>query len=94
MTRRKVELTWITNQSARRASLRKRRVGLLKKVQELTTLCGIKSCLFMYNPGDMLDDFNVHELDQLICFGETSRKTIMKRVEFYKQVPYSLVGPS
>ncbi|KAK8632933.1 hypothetical protein V6N13_073312 [Hibiscus sabdariffa] len=52
MTRRKVELAWITNQSARRASLKKRRVGLLKKVLELTTLYGIKACLVMYNPGE------------------------------------------
>ncbi|KAL4323996.1 hypothetical protein GQ457_11G031800 [Hibiscus cannabinus] len=166
MTRRKVELDWITNQSARRASLRKRRVGLLKKVEELTTLCGIKACLVMYSPGEqepmawpspdeakelirkfhfipelerskktmtmemymaeqlskvhsdleklnnknmeveahqfmlqmhhgkMLDDFNVHQLEELIWFGEIRRKTIRKRVEFYKQVPYSSVGPS
>ncbi|KAL4324400.1 hypothetical protein GQ457_11G031890 [Hibiscus cannabinus] len=166
MTRRKVELVWITSQSARRASLRKRRVGLLKKVEELTTLCGIKACLVMYSPGEqepmawpspdeakelirkfyfipelerskkmitmemymaeqlskvhrdleklnkknreaearqfmlqmhygkILDDFNVHELEELISFGETMRTTIRKRVEFYKQVPYSSVSPS
>ncbi|KAL4325164.1 hypothetical protein GQ457_11G031960 [Hibiscus cannabinus] len=166
MTRRKVELVWITSQSARRASLRKRRVGLLKKVEELTTLCGIKACLVMYSPGEqepmawpspdeakelirkfylipelerskkmitmemymaeqlskvhrdleklkkknreaearqfmlqmhygkIFDDFNVHELEELICFGETRRTTIRKRVEFYKQVPYSSVSPS
>ncbi|KAK8680019.1 hypothetical protein V6N13_108994 [Hibiscus sabdariffa] len=166
MTRRKVELTWITNQSARRASLRKRRVGLLKKVVELTTLCGIKACLVMYSPGEqepmawpspdeakelirkfhfipelerlkktmtmetymaeqlskvhsdleklnkknkeaearqfmlqlhhgkMLDDFNVHELEELIWFEETRRTAIRKRVEFYRQVPSSLAGPS
>ncbi|KAL4324120.1 hypothetical protein GQ457_11G031920 [Hibiscus cannabinus] len=52
MRRRKVEVVWITNQSARRASLRKRRVGLLKKVEEFTTLCGIKACLVMYSPGE------------------------------------------
>ncbi|KAK8632924.1 hypothetical protein V6N13_073303 [Hibiscus sabdariffa] len=51
MTRRKVELAWITIQTARRASLKKRRAGLLKKVLELTTLCGIKACLVMYSPG-------------------------------------------
>ncbi|KAK8558162.1 hypothetical protein V6N13_073835 [Hibiscus sabdariffa] len=53
MTRRKVELVWITNLSARRASLGKRRVGLLKMVEELITLCGIKPCLVMYSPGDV-----------------------------------------
>ncbi|KAL4325008.1 hypothetical protein GQ457_11G031670 [Hibiscus cannabinus] len=49
---KKVELAWNTNQSARRASLRKQRVGLLKKVEEFTTLCGIKACLGMYSPGE------------------------------------------
>ncbi|KAL4340233.1 hypothetical protein GQ457_08G017370 [Hibiscus cannabinus] len=52
MTRRKVELAWITNLSTRRASLKKRRAGLLKKVLELTTLCGIIACLVMYSPGE------------------------------------------
>ncbi|KAL4301710.1 hypothetical protein GQ457_10G019020 [Hibiscus cannabinus] len=166
MTRRKVELAWITNQSARRASLKKRRAGLLKKVLELTTLCGIKACLVIYSPGEqepmtwpspnetkelikkfyfvpelerskrtmtmemymteklskvqydltklnmknkeaevgqymlqihhgkMMDDFNVHELEGLIWFGETRRIILRKRVEFYKQVSYPLAGPS
>ncbi|KAK8679978.1 hypothetical protein V6N13_108933 [Hibiscus sabdariffa] len=166
MIRRKVELARITNQSARRASLMKRRVGLLKKVTELTTLCGIKACLVMYSSGEqepmtwpspdevkelirkfhfiseierskktmtmetymaeklskvhndleklniknkeaearqfmlqmhhgkMLDEFNVHELEELIWFVETRRTTIKKRVEFYKQFPYSLASSS
>ncbi|KAK8632929.1 hypothetical protein V6N13_073308 [Hibiscus sabdariffa] len=166
MTRRKVKLAWITNQSARRASLKKRRAGLLKKVPELTTLCSIKACLVMYSPGEqepmtwpspdeakelikkfyfvpelecskrtmtmemymteklskvlndltklnmknkeaevgqymlqiqhgkMIDDFNVHKLEALIWFGETRRTVLRKRVEFYKQVSYPLVGTS
>ncbi|MBA0637414.1 hypothetical protein Godav_005211, partial [Gossypium davidsonii] len=40
MTGKRVKLAWIENSSARRASLRKRRQGLVKKVTELTTLCG------------------------------------------------------
>ncbi|KAL4303783.1 hypothetical protein GQ457_10G018980 [Hibiscus cannabinus] len=166
MTRRKVELSWISNQSARRASLKKRRAGLLKKVLELTTLCGVKSCLVIYSLGEqepmtwpspdetkelikkfyfvpelerskrtmtmemymteklskvqydltklnmknkeaevgqcmlqihhgkMMDDFNVHDLEGLIWFGETRRTILKKRVEFYKQVSYPLAGPS
>ncbi|KAL4297216.1 hypothetical protein GQ457_12G012680 [Hibiscus cannabinus] len=50
MTRRKVTLAWITNNSNRRASLKKRRLGLIKKVKELTTLCGIDACLVIYSP--------------------------------------------
>ncbi|KAK8685657.1 hypothetical protein V6N13_041656 [Hibiscus sabdariffa] len=50
MTRRKVTLAWITNNSNRRASLKKRRQGLIKKMKELTTLCGIDACLVIYSP--------------------------------------------
>ncbi|XP_022743937.1 myocyte-specific enhancer factor 2B-like [Durio zibethinus] len=50
MTRKKVKLAWIVNDSARRACLKKRRLGLLKKVSELTTLCGVDACLIVYSP--------------------------------------------
>ncbi|XWS43328.1 hypothetical protein CRYUN_Cryun16bG0093600 [Craigia yunnanensis] len=52
MTRKKVKLAWIANDSARRASLKKRRLGLLKKVSELTTLCGTEACLIIYSPDE------------------------------------------
>ncbi|XVE96271.1 hypothetical protein REPUB_Repub02eG0206700 [Reevesia pubescens] len=52
MTRKKVKLAWIVNDSARKASLKKRRLGLLKKVSELTTLCGTKACLIIYSPDE------------------------------------------
>ncbi|KAK8698698.1 hypothetical protein V6N13_114807 [Hibiscus sabdariffa] len=41
----------------------------------------------------MMDDFNVHELEALIWFGETRRTILRKHVEFYKQVSYPLAGP-
>ncbi|KAK5841176.1 hypothetical protein PVK06_010085 [Gossypium arboreum] len=49
MRRKKVTLAWISNDSARRASLKKRRLGLMKKMSELTTLCGSKACLIIYS---------------------------------------------
>ncbi|KAE8708832.1 hypothetical protein F3Y22_tig00110332pilonHSYRG00346 [Hibiscus syriacus] len=52
MTRRKVKLAWIVNNTSRRACLKKRKLGLVKKVEELTTLCGIESRLLMYSPGE------------------------------------------
>ncbi|KAK8708589.1 hypothetical protein V6N13_059627 [Hibiscus sabdariffa] len=166
MTRRKVTLAWITNNSNRRASLKKRRLGLIKKVMELTTLCGIDACLVIYSPqenepmvwpsvdevkrlvgkfylvpelerfkkmmsmetymneklfkeqenlmklnrknkevevgqfmlqlhqGKMMDAFNVNELEALIWFGEAQRTNIRKRIEYFRQVPYSAAGPS
>ena len=50
MTRKKVKLMWIVNDSARKASFKKRRVGLLKKVSELTTLCGVNAFVVIYGP--------------------------------------------
>ncbi|KAH7512261.1 uncharacterized protein LOC112489112 [Ziziphus jujuba] len=52
MTRKKVKLVWIGNDSARKASFKKRRTGLLKKVSELTTLCGVSAFVVVYGPDD------------------------------------------
>ncbi|XP_050229306.1 MADS-box transcription factor PHERES 1-like [Mercurialis annua] len=52
MTRKKVKLVWIVNDSARKASLKKRRIGLLKKVSELTILCGVSAFAIIYSPGE------------------------------------------
>ncbi|XWS66576.1 hypothetical protein CRYUN_Cryun05aG0211500 [Craigia yunnanensis] len=52
MTRKKLKLAWIANKGARKASLKKRRLGLLKKVSELTTLCGVDACLIVYSPDE------------------------------------------
>ncbi|XP_065857631.1 MADS-box transcription factor PHERES 1-like [Euphorbia lathyris] len=52
MTRTKVKIEWIANDTARKASLKKRRIGLCKKVQELTTLCGINAFVIIYSPDE------------------------------------------
>ncbi|XP_050229308.1 agamous-like MADS-box protein AGL80 [Mercurialis annua] len=52
MTRKKVKLVWIVNDGARKASLKKRRIGLLKKVSELTILCGVSAFAVIYSPGE------------------------------------------
>ncbi|CAA6675334.1 unnamed protein product [Spirodela intermedia] len=52
MSRKKVKLQWIANDAARRATFKKRRKGLLKKVQELSILCDIKACMVVYGPYD------------------------------------------
>ncbi|MBA0619522.1 hypothetical protein Godav_028682 [Gossypium davidsonii] len=57
MTRKKVTLAWISNDSARKVSLKKRRLGLMKKMSELTTLCGIRACLIIYSSNErVLED--------------------------------------
>ncbi|XP_070054167.1 agamous-like MADS-box protein AGL80 [Nicotiana tomentosiformis] len=50
MTRKKVKLAFITNDSARKATFKKRKKGLMKKVSELSTLCGIDAWAIIYNP--------------------------------------------
>ncbi|VFQ60639.1 unnamed protein product [Cuscuta campestris] len=50
MTRKKVKLAFISNDSARKATLKKRKKGLMKKVSELSTLCGIDACAIIYSP--------------------------------------------
>ncbi|KAL6575588.1 hypothetical protein OROHE_000965 [Orobanche hederae] len=52
MTRKKVTLAYITNDSERKASFRKRRKGLIKKVRELSTLCDVQACAIIYSPYD------------------------------------------
>ncbi|MBA0573846.1 hypothetical protein Golob_001101, partial [Gossypium lobatum] len=50
MTRKKVKLAYITNDSTRKATYKKRIKGLKNKMRELSTLCGIDTCAIMYNP--------------------------------------------
>uniref|UniRef100_A0A7N0U7S7 MADS-box domain-containing protein n=1 Tax=Kalanchoe fedtschenkoi TaxID=63787 RepID=A0A7N0U7S7_KALFE len=50
MTRQKVKLAFITNDSARKATYKKRKRGLIKKVNELSTLCGVDACAVIYSP--------------------------------------------
>ncbi|KAF3332123.1 agamous-like MADS-box protein AGL80 [Carex littledalei] len=52
MARNKVKLQYISNDALRRATLKKRLPGLLKKVQELHVLCGVDACGIIYSPGE------------------------------------------
>ncbi|GLT28397.1 hypothetical protein SLA2020_033370 [Shorea laevis] len=52
MTRKKVKLQYISNDSARKASFKERKKGLMKKASELTTLCGIDAYAIVYSPFD------------------------------------------
>ncbi|GAB2260602.1 hypothetical protein Droror1_Dr00011457 [Drosera rotundifolia] len=52
MTRKKVKLAYIANDSARKATCKKRKKGFLKKMYELTTLCEIKACAIICSPYD------------------------------------------
>ncbi|KAE9594540.1 hypothetical protein Lal_00037425 [Lupinus albus] len=49
MTRKKVNLEYITNESKRKATYKKRKSCLLKKANEISTLCGIQACAIVYS---------------------------------------------
>ncbi|CAK8566081.1 unnamed protein product [Lathyrus sativus] len=52
MTRKKVKLAFIVNDAARQATYKKRKKSVLKKIDELSTLCGIEACAIIYSPYD------------------------------------------
>ncbi|OIW07065.1 hypothetical protein TanjilG_02699 [Lupinus angustifolius] len=52
MTRKKVKLAYIIDDNARKATFKKRKKGIVKKVSELTILCGIDACAIISNPYD------------------------------------------
>lgn len=52
MARKRVTLAFIANDATRRATLKKRRKGLIKKVRELATLCDVKASIVIYGPHD------------------------------------------
>ncbi|WOG89732.1 hypothetical protein DCAR_0208970 [Daucus carota subsp. sativus] len=56
MTRKKVKLAFISNDATRKATYKKRKKGLMKKVEELSTLCGIDACAIIYSPYDEQPD--------------------------------------
>ncbi|KAG9458955.1 hypothetical protein H6P81_003463 [Aristolochia fimbriata] len=52
MARKKVNLSWISNDAARKATYKKRKKGLLKKVRELSTLCGVEATAVVIGPNE------------------------------------------
>ncbi|XP_074352706.1 agamous-like MADS-box protein AGL80 [Apium graveolens] len=52
MARKKVKLGFITNNTTRRVAYNKRKKDLLKKMDELSTLCDVNACAITYSPYD------------------------------------------
>lgn len=63
MKRKKVFYGYIQNESARKASLKKRKPGLLKKLEEVSILCGTKACGIIYSPNEEKPAFWPSELE-------------------------------
>ncbi|KZV46180.1 hypothetical protein F511_15190 [Dorcoceras hygrometricum] len=49
MARKKITIAYLSNRSERKASFKKRNKGLMKKVGELSTLCGVDACAITYS---------------------------------------------
>ncbi|KAK6911246.1 Transcription factor, MADS-box [Dillenia turbinata] len=47
---KKVKFAFIADDAARKSAFRKRKRGLLKKTEELSTLCGIEACTVIFGP--------------------------------------------
>ncbi|XVF30091.1 hypothetical protein REPUB_Repub16aG0027000 [Reevesia pubescens] len=56
MGRKKIKHELISNESVRKATLKKRKAGLLKKLNELTTLCGVAACAIIFSSYDTQPD--------------------------------------
>ncbi|XP_038685678.1 agamous-like MADS-box protein AGL29 [Tripterygium wilfordii] len=52
MARRRIRLAWIENRAARKATLKKRRPSLLKKVSELAILCDVPAAIIINSPDE------------------------------------------
>ncbi|KAJ3707567.1 hypothetical protein LUZ61_011272 [Rhynchospora tenuis] len=50
MARSKMKLEYIRDNASRRSTLRKRSKGILKKVEEISVLCGTDACGIIYSP--------------------------------------------
>ncbi|CAN6467074.1 unnamed protein product [Victoria cruziana] len=56
MARKKLSLSYIAKDSARRVTFKKRKRGLLKKVYELSTLCDVTICAIIYGKNEAVPD--------------------------------------
>ncbi|XP_047309775.1 agamous-like MADS-box protein AGL80 [Impatiens glandulifera] len=52
VTRKKVNLTYILNNSARRNTYKKRKLSVVKQLDEITTLCDVEVCTVIYSDFD------------------------------------------
>ena len=70
MARKKVKLQWIMNDTARRTTYKKRVKSLMKKVMELSTLCGVEACAIIYSPYDPQPEAWASPMEAVRVIGE------------------------
>ncbi|XP_068668932.1 agamous-like MADS-box protein AGL80 [Aristolochia californica] len=92
MARKKVKLAWIINDAARKATYKKRKKGLLKKVSELSTLCGVEASALVFGPNEPQPEAwpSVHEAQRILLKFKTlpemdQEKKMMNQEGFFRQ---------
>ncbi|KAI4296437.1 hypothetical protein L6164_036394 [Bauhinia variegata] len=66
MTRRKIQIKKIEDTASRQVTFSKRRRGLFKKAQELSTLCDAEIALMVFSTTDRLFQFSTSSMQDLI----------------------------
>lgn len=72
MVRSKIQIQKIENIAARQVTFSKRRKGLLKKAQELSTLCDAEIGLIIFSSSGKLHDFSTSRFFSLLYLSNTS----------------------
>ncbi|KAJ4885609.1 Agamous-like MADS-box protein AGL80 [Raphanus sativus] len=92
MTRRKVKLAFIVNNSSRKTAYKKWKRGLLTKAPKIFTLCGINAGAIIYSPYDPTPEVwpSVEGMNQLITtfrnLPEIDRQNnVVNQQEFFQQ---------
>ncbi|CAA6671821.1 unnamed protein product [Spirodela intermedia] len=50
--RKKTRIRWLEDDARRRATLKKRRRGIIKKAEELHILCDVQTCVLIFSPNE------------------------------------------
>ncbi|KAL9232255.1 hypothetical protein vseg_007383 [Gypsophila vaccaria] len=66
MGRRKVEMKRITNSSSRLVTFSKRRSGLFKKANEISTLCAAEVAIIVFSPGGKPFSFGQPNVEKVV----------------------------
>ncbi|XP_023640781.1 agamous-like MADS-box protein AGL80 isoform X2 [Capsella rubella] len=78
--RRKLKLAYISNDSIRRTTLRRRGDGLKKKLSEIKTLCGVDACAVIYDPEKPTPDVWPSEPEVSDVIKRVDTETATKRI--------------
>ncbi|XP_057515580.1 agamous-like MADS-box protein AGL29 [Amaranthus tricolor] len=66
MGRRKIEMKKIENSSTRLVAFSKRRTGLFKKANEISTLCGVEIAIIVFSPGGKAFSFGQPSVEKVL----------------------------